>query len=64
VLQLEADEEVATVTAGPEAQAAAAEALQQAQDALAAVEKVNIQQAQDARAHEFACSHAPQRSTV
>jgi hypothetical protein len=41
VLQLEADEEVATVTAGAEAQAAAAEALQQAQDALVAVDKVS-----------------------
>jgi hypothetical protein len=40
-LQLQADEEVAAVTAGPEAQAAAAHALQQAQAALTAVERVS-----------------------
>lgn len=40
VLQLQADEEVASVTAGPEAQAAAAHQMQQAQDALLAVEQV------------------------
>jgi hypothetical protein len=40
VLQLQADEEVASVTAGPEAQAAAAQQMQQAQDALLAVEQV------------------------
>lgn len=41
VLQLQADEEVATVTAGPEAQAAAAHKLQQVQAALAAVDRVS-----------------------
>lgn len=41
VLQLQADEEVAAVTAGPEAQTAAAHALQQAQAALTAVERVS-----------------------
>lgn len=40
VLQLQADEEVASVTAGPEAQAAAEAELQQAQEALLAVEQV------------------------
>lgn len=40
VLQLQADEEVASVTAGPEAQAAAEAKLQQAQEALLAVEQV------------------------
>lgn len=41
VLQLQADEEMATVTAGPEAQAAAAHKLQQVQAALAAVDRVS-----------------------
>lgn len=41
VLQLQADEEVAAVTAGPEAQAAAAHVLQQAQAALTAFERVS-----------------------
>jgi hypothetical protein len=40
VLQLQADEEVASMTAGPEAQAAAEQMLQDAQDALLAVEQV------------------------
>lgn len=40
VLQLQADEEVASVMAGPEAQAAAEAKLRQAQEALLAVEQV------------------------
>jgi hypothetical protein len=40
ILRLLADHEVVTVTAGRQAEAAAAAALQQAQEQLAAVEKV------------------------
>jgi NADPH-dependent glutamate synthase beta subunit-like oxidoreductase len=43
MLQLQANEEVATVTAGPDAQAAAAHTLQQAREALALVERVRQQ---------------------
>lgn len=42
MLQLLADEEVATVTAGPEAQQQAADKLQAAQAALAAVDQVCV----------------------